>query len=142
MMVLMTIVVSFIYLFYGYLSYSLENFMKTEKYSMQVNNFRYLLNDDFLTSQYIYKANSSQVKIISYDNKSILYYQKGDYFYRNSNNHIDSLNVKQVEWKFLNDSVKTTRIIDRIEIVSEFEDEEVKLFFQKKYYATILMNNL
>ena len=134
---LMSIIVSLVYVVYGYFSQNMKEYtiMTSENFLMASFNTR--LKEDFYQADKIFSIGEKKITVIFYDEVSVAYRQEGQYLYRESDNSLDSIRSNGMTFTLLNPEVSTpsSKLVKNVRIDAELYGKEVPLFAYKNYFS-------
>ncbi|SRX75260.1 hypothetical protein [Aequorivita antarctica] len=137
---LMSIIVSMVYVVYGYFSKNMTEYslMTTENFEMASFNTR--LKEDFYKADKIISTNGGKFTVIFYDETSVVYRQGEQYLYRENSITRDSIRSKGVTFTFLYSDLpkNSENLIKNVLVNAELYGNDVSLFAYKKYFSNYL----
>lgn len=137
---LMSIIVSMVYVVYGYFSKNMTEYSLMTSENFEMASFNIRLKEDFYKADKIIPVNGNDFKVLFYDETSVAYRQGDKYLYRENGITRDSIRSKGVSLTFLNpDSSRSPEsLIKNVLVSAELYGNDVSLFAYKNYFSNYL----
>lgn len=133
----MSIIVSMVYVVYAYFSRNVSDYtqMSSEDFNLQM--FNTLLKEDFYLSDKVISKNGMDLEVIYYNNNSVFYTHKNEYYIRKFGSVKDSIKVKDIKLEYLlkNGVIKSKNPVTSITVTSILYNNEARLYIYKNYFS-------
>lgn len=137
---LMSIIVSMVYVMYGYFSRNMAEYSLMTSENFEIVSFNTRLKEDFYKADKIISINGREFKVLFYDESSVSYLQDEKYLFRKNGNTRDSLQCNGIAFTFLHPDSKgdSGNLIKNVLISAELYGNAVSLFAYKNYFSNYL----
>lgn len=137
---LMSIIVSMVYVVYGYFSKNMTEYSLMTAANFKMDSFNTRLKEDFYNADKIFSINENEFRVVFYDETYVNYRQEEHYFYRENGNRRDSVHCKGIAFTLLHPDSKgaSENLIKNVLVSAELYGNEVSLFAYKNYFSNYL----
>lgn len=137
---LMSIIVSMVYLVYGYFSKNMAEYSLMTSENFEMASFNTRLQEDFYKADKILSLSGKEFKVLFYDETFVIYRQEKDFLYRLKGKMMDSIRSNGLQFTFANPVMPqdSENLVKNILITTELYGNTIPLFAYKNYFSNYL----
>ena len=143
-LVLIGIIVSVVYVTYGFISQNMQNYVAMETENFKLNNFKTILEEDFFKSEKVTAFNDNKIRVQFYNETNVEYQYDGRYLIRASILSKDTIMAKEVQLGYVEnqkaDIERVESLVSSMHVSVQLYGKSVPLYVYKNYYSNLLSN--